>query len=127
MSVTLAVRAALVSPVRRIAPLLIALLAGVPSAHAGDIVITAVYLDMRSSGGATVVLQGDRGFSLRGGVAEFGGIFDPLQICTHLGGPCSPGDTVGLTGLWSGLDAPGVFTIDGVTYDNRNMASTRLA
>src|SRR3954453_10395706 len=116
MSVTLAVRAALVSPVRRIAPLLIALLAGVPAAHAGDIVITAGYLDMRSSGGAAIVLEGDRGFSLRGGVAVNGGIFAPMHVCNYLGGPCGAGDTVGLTGLWSSSDAPGIFTVDGVTY-----------
>lgn len=93
---------------------------------AADIMITGGSLDMHPSAG-TVILQGDRGFSLEGGVATIGGLFDPAQICNYLIGTCSPGDTIRLRGLWSSSDAPGVFTLDGVRYDSRNMASTRLS
>jgi len=93
---------------------------------AAEIMITSGSLDMRPSAG-TVILQGDRGFSLQGGVATMAGLFDPAQICNYLIGPCGPGDTIRLRGLWSSSDAPGVFTLDGVRYDSRNMTSTRLS
>ena len=96
------------------------------TAAPGDIAVTGGYLNMVRGAGA-LVITGDRGFSVNGGVSAAAGIFVPYSYCILLDGPCSPGDTVSLRALWSGTDAPGRFTLDGVTYGSANMASMRLA
>ena len=111
--------------VLRFAILMCLVAAAAPSA-AGDIMITNGSLDMGVSSGP-ILLEGDRGFRLQGGIAAIGGLFDPLFDCNYLVGRCSPGDIVSLRGSWSDLDAPGVFSIDGVTYGRGSMASTTLS
>jgi hypothetical protein len=86
-------------------------------AAAGDILITSGSLTMAPSAGR-VVLQGDRGFRVDGGVSASAGLFDIYRMCNWILGPCGPGDLVSLRAEWSGSDAPGAFTLDGVTYTN---------
>lgn len=121
-SVHLACRAA----ARLGAALLLALVSSVSTAASDDIMITGGLLAMRPDAGP-ILLLGDRGFRVDSGVGAAGGIFTPYFYCNLLDGPCSPGDTVSLLGLWSGMDAPGRFTLDGVTYTSANMTAMQLA
>jgi hypothetical protein len=123
-------RVFVVGTIRRPRLALCALLSGLflvaaSPAGAADIMVTSGSLDMRPDAGP-IVLEGDRGFRLQGGIAAIGGLFDPLFMCNYLIGSCSPGDTIQLRGEWSSGDAPGVFTLDGITYGSGNMAATRL-
>jgi hypothetical protein len=103
----------------------VACLSSSPAA-AGDILITSGSLSMSPSLGP-LVLEGDRGFSINAAVGASGGLLDVYQACNLLMSPCGPGDLVSLRAAWSGTDAPGSFTVDGVTYTNRNgMLSVRL-
>ncbi len=121
-SVHLARRAA----ARLCAILMLALVSSVSAGASDDIMITGGSLAMRPSAGP-ILLLGDRGFSVDNWVGAAGGIFTPYFYCNLLDGPCSPGDTVSLLGLWSGMDAPGRFTLDGVTYSSANMTAMQLA
>lgn len=85
------------------------------AAEAGQVKVGGRSLDMNPDPGS-LRLEGDRGFTFNGQVATFGGVFVPAQVCRFYGGACGPGDTVSLRGYWSGLDAPGTATLDGVTY-----------
>lgn len=82
---------------------------------AADVSIAGVSLDMNPDTGP-LRLAGDHGFAFEGRVSSNGGVFMPGLVCRQYGGPCSPGDTISLRAYWSGLDAPGAATFEGVSY-----------
>ena len=88
----------------------------VPRAGLADpINITAGFLHMNPTAGP-LVLSGDRGFTFSSGVDVVGGIFRPWDDCNLDPNHCRPGDTLNLGASWSGNDAGGTATLDGITY-----------
>ena len=87
-----------------------------PRVGAADpINITSGFLHMRPTFGS-LVLSGDRGFTFSAGVDVAGGIFLPWENCNLDPNHCRPGDTLNLGAFWSGNDAGGTATLDGITY-----------
>jgi hypothetical protein len=83
-------------------------------ALADPINITAGFLKMNPTSGP-LVLFGDRGFTFSSGVSVAGGIFRPWD-CNGDPIHCRPGDTLNLGAFFSGNDAGGTATLDGITY-----------
>ena len=87
-----------------------------PHVGAADpINITAGFLDMNPIFGP-LVLSGDRGFTFSSGVDVVGGIFRPWGDCNLDPLHCRPGDTLNLGASWSGNDAGGTATLEGIAY-----------
>ena len=67
---------------------------------------------MLDSSVGTVSLQGTRGFTLE--AITLAGV-DPASVCEPAA-ECPPGKAVPLSGMWAGLDLPGIATLQGQTY-----------
>lgn len=93
------------------------LLAAIP-ASADPIVITSGFLTAASAygPGATISLQGTRGFSIEGRPTIGEGRIDPFTECF----PCLPGTRISVGGLLSGSALPTSATLDGVTHTDIN-------
>ena len=84
------------------------------SASADPSRITSGRLDMHDDSG-TLLLHGDRAFSLSARVSSSDGVFRPQMQC--LVPECMPGTAIGLDAVWVGLGLrDAVATLDGETF-----------
>ena len=97
-------------------------LTAIVPASADSVSVTSGFLDMNFFGGP-LVLGGDRGFTYRAGVSLVSGFFAP-DDCNRNPFRCVPGGTLSLEARWSGPDASGTATLDGVTYFSVNPNSS---
>jgi hypothetical protein len=61
----------------------------------------------------TIVMSGNRGFTLAGQVEGDEGGYQPFDSCT----PCVPGTPIHVGAIWIGTDFPAIFTLDGRGYN----------
>ena len=94
----------------------LAILGATPHVSSADpINITDGFLHMNPTFGP-LMLSGDRRFTFSAGVDVVGGFFLPWQNCNGDPNHCRPGDTLNLGAFWSGNDAGGTATLEGITY-----------
>ena len=88
-------------------------MAGGAELAAGDTIrITQGQLTLQSNHSGTITLRGSHGFTFEGHTLS--GV-DPSLNCNTFD-PCSPGETVGFTATWVGLDLPGTARLQGHDY-----------